>query len=289
VHHLYPWATPGATNDSALQHQRTYLNIPFFVFRAVIYFAVWNVLAYYLERWSAEQDHGGSEILSRRFQLLSAPGLVAYAITMTFASIDWAMSLETPWYSTIYGMMFLAAQALSAFAFAIPVLAFLVRRKTLDGIVSAKHFHDLGNLMFTFVMLWAYFSFSQFLIIWAGDLRQEIPWYLRRTQNGWQWIAILLIAMHFFLPFFLLLSRRVKRNLMWLSSVALAVVFMNLVNMYWMIAPSYSRSQFTIHWSVLVAVAGIGGVWLSLFAGELKRRPPIPLQDPNIYPYPEPQ
>lgn len=287
VQRLYPWARSGASSDSILQHQHVYLNIPFFAIRAVIYFAVWNVLAYYLERWSADEDRNGSSAVDRRFQLLSGPGLVAYALTMTFASIDWAMSLDAHWYSTIYGMMFLTGQALSAFAFAIPVLAFFVRRRTLDGIVSPNHFHDLGNLMLTFVMLWAYLSFSQFLIIWAGDLHEEIPWYLRRTQHGWQWFAMILIVLHFVLPFALLLSRRIKRNMTSLTWIAIAVVIMTYVDLYWLIAPSFFSSQVAIHWSVIAATAGIGGVWISIFAGELKRRSPIPLEDPNNAPYPE--
>jgi hypothetical protein len=287
VRHLYPWSMPGALQDSVLQHQRAYLNIPFFVVRAILYFAVWNALAYWLERWSAEQDQTGNPGLLRRFQLLSAPGLVAYGITMTFASIDWAMSLDAYWYSTIYGMIFLAAQALSAFAFVIPVLAFFVQRKTLNGIVSANHFHDLGNLMLTFVMLWAYFSFSQFLIIWAGDLNEEIPWYLRRTQHGWQWIAIGLIAIHFFIPFLLLLSRRIKRNPISLSWIAIGVMGVTFADLYWLIAPSFSSARIRFHWSVVAAVLGIGGIWMSIFFGELKRRAPIPLQDPNLSPYPE--
>jgi hypothetical protein len=289
VHQLYPWAKAGASNDSILEHQRKYLNMPFFAARSIVYFAVWNVLAYFLERWSAEQDRSGSPWVSRRFQLLSGPGLVAYGITMTFASIDWVMSLDAHWYSTIYGMMFLAGQALSAFAIAIPVLAFFVQRRTLDGIVSPNHFHDLGNLMLTFVMLWSYFSFSQFLIIWAGDLREEIPWYLRRTQHGWQWFAVALIVIHFLLPFVLLLSRQIKRNMVLLSWIAIAVIIMTFADLYWLVAPSFSASRVTIHWSILAAAAGIGGVWISIFAGELTKRAPIPLQDPNICPYPEPQ
>jgi hypothetical protein len=287
IRQLYPWTMPGAVNDSTLQHQRAYLNIPFFVVRALFYFAVWNVLAYFLERWSEEQDRTGSPELMRRFQLLSGPGLLAYGITMTFASIDWAMSLDAHWYSTIYGMIFLVAQALSAFAFVIPVLALFVRRKLLVGIVSANHFHDLGNLMLTFVMLWAYFSFSQFLIIWAGDLSDEIPWYLRRTQQGWQWIAIGLAAVHFFLPFLMLLSRRIKRSMTILSWIAIGVLTMTFVDLYWLIAPALSGIGVRFHWSMIVAAAGIGGIWLAIFADGLHRHAPIPLQDPNLSPYPE--
>ena len=287
IRRLYPWTMPGALTDSTLQHQHAYLNIPFFVVRAVLYFAVWNALAWFLEQWSAEQDQTGSPGLLRRFQLLSAPGLVAYGITMTFASIDWAMSLDARWYSSIYGMIFLAGQALSAFAFAIPVLAFVVRSRTPDGRVSANHFHDLGNLLLTFVMLWAYFSFSQFLIIWAGDLTDEIPWYLRRTQHGWQWIAFALAVIHFFIPFLLLLSRRVKRSMTMLSWIAIGVMAMTFVDLYWLIAPAFSEFGVRFHWSLIVAAAGIGGIWLSIFAGELNKRAPIPLQDPNLSPYPE--
>ena len=147
--------------------------------------------------------------------------------------------------------------------------------------------NDLGNLMLTFVMLWAYFSFSQFLIIWAGDLSDEIPWYLRRTQHGWQWIAIGLAGVHFFLPFLMLLSRRIKRSMTILSWIAIGVLTMTFVDLYWLIAPALSGIGVRFHWSMIVAAAGIGGIWLAIFADGLHRHAPIPLQDPNLSPYPE--
>jgi hypothetical protein len=288
IRNLYAWARPEqVAGDPVLQHQSIYLNVPFFVIRAFIYFAVWNLLAFYLNKWSSEQDRTGEAGLLRRFQLLSGPGLVAYGITVTFASVDWAMSLDTHWFSTIYGMMFMIAQILSAFAFVIPLLAIIGHRGA-NGIVTPHHFLDLGNLMLTFVMLWAYVAFSQFLIIWSGNLSDEIPWYLRRTQNGWGWIAITLIVFHFFLPFLLLLSRNAKRSKLVLSGIALCVMFMSLVDLFWLIVPAFLPGQAMIHWSDIAAVAGIGGIWVYLYARAVNASPLFPVQDPNFVPYGEP-
>jgi hypothetical protein len=284
---LYAWARPWeVAGDAILQHQHLYLNVPFFIVRTAIYFFVWNLLAFYLNKWSSEQDRTGDAQLMRRFQLLSGPGLVAYGLTVTFAAVDWAMSLDAHWFSTIYGMLFMTAQVLSAFAFAIPILAVVAHRNVVPGALTPDHFHDLGNLMLTFVMLWAYISFSQFLIIWAGNLTDEIPWYFRRTQNGWQWLAIALILFHFFVPFLLLLARSAKRNRLVLSGIALAVMFMSLVDMFWLIVPAFSPAHVTIHWPDVSAVIGIGGIWVSVYARALKSNPLFPLHDPNFVPYP---
>jgi hypothetical protein len=259
--------------------------VPFFIIRAAVYFLIWNLLAYFLNRWSLEQDRTGDNGLLRRFQLLSGPGLVLYGLTITFAAVDWAMSLDAHWFSTIYGMLFMTAQVLSAFAFVIPILAVIAHRQ--NGSVTADHFHDLGNLMLTFVMLWAYVSFSQFLIIWSGDLSDEIPWYFRRTQNGWQWLAVALILFHFFAPFLLLLARAAKRNKAVLSVVALAVMFMSLVDIFWLVVPAFYPASVSIHLSDIAAAIGIGGLWISVYARALKKIPLFPLKDPNFIPYPE--
>src|SRR4029079_13782446 len=186
-------------------------NTPFFLVRAAIYFAVWNALAYFLNSWSLRQDRTAEEKLARRMQMLSGGGLLAYGFTITFASFDWLMSLEPHWFSTIYGVLILGGQGLSALACLIVVLVWLSRRPPLDRIIVAAHFHDLGNLMLAFVMLWAYFSFSQYLITWAGNLPQEISWYLYRTETSWHFVGLGLVLFHFAVPFVLLLSRAIKR------------------------------------------------------------------------------
>src|SRR5947209_6435924 len=195
MHRLYGWTDSVlVARDEVLQHKHLYLNAPFFVLRAAIYFAVWNILTYFLNAWSLEQDETADPRLARRMQILSAGGLVAYGLTITFASFDWLMSLEPHWFSTIYGVLILGGQGLSAMAFLIVALVWLSRRKPLDAIIVPAHFHDLGNLMLAFVMLWAYFSFSQYLIIWSGNLPEEIAWYLHRLRGGWQAIGLALVV-----------------------------------------------------------------------------------------------
>jgi hypothetical protein len=288
IRSLYAWARPAeVAANPILQHQSLYLNFPFFTIRAAIYFSAWILMASYLNRWSLEQDRTGKPELLSRFQRLSGAGLVVYGITVTFASIDWAMSLDTGWFSTAYGVLFMIVQILSAFAFVIPFLAWIVRHNALDDVVTPNHFHDLGNLLLTFVMLWAYISFSQFLIIWAGNSRDEIPWYLRRIHNGWEWVAIMLLAFHFFAPFLLLLSRHAKRSMTVLSAISIAVIVMSFVDVFWLVMPAFIPSHVSIHWTDIAALIGLGGVWISMFTHGLATRPFLPLQDPQFVPYVE--
>ena len=191
LHSLYPWADAAhVADDPILQWKQPYLNVPFFLARAAVYFAAWNVIAYLLNKWSVEQDETGDPTIPRKMQVLSAGGLLAYGLTITFASFDWLMSLEPHWFSTIYGVLVMGGQALSAMAFAIVVLAWLVRRAPFNELITANHFHDLGNLMMGFTMLWTYFGFSQYLIIWAANIPEETEWYLHRTGHGWQYMAL---------------------------------------------------------------------------------------------------
>src|SRR5262249_16356797 len=204
--HLYPWARPEeVAKDHLLQAKEAYLNVPFFLPPAVVCLAVWLAVAYFLNRWSLEQDRAGSPALTRKLQLLSAGGLVAYGLTMTFASIDWVMSLEPRWFSTMYGVLYIAGQALNALAFVTAALVLLSREPPFAGYVRSSHFHDLGKLLLAFVMFWSYVAFAQYLIIWAGNLPEEIPWYLRRLAGGWGWVGAALVLLHFALPFLLLL------------------------------------------------------------------------------------
>src|SRR5260370_21350700 len=205
--------------------------------RAAIYFLVWNGLSYFLNAWSLEQDRNPDPRIARRMQKLSAAGLLGYGLTITFASFDWLMSLEPHWYSTIYGVLILGGQGLSALAFLIIMLAWLSARPPLDRIVVPAHFHDLGNLMLAFVMLWAYFSFSQYLIIWSGNLPEEIAWYLHRLHTGWRVIGAGLMIFHFAVPFVVLLSRTVKKHGRTLAVVAPRIPVVQLVAPFLLIAP----------------------------------------------------
>ena len=282
--HLYVWARPEVVQgDAVLQHKQPYLNVPFFLARAAIYFAVWNAVAFLLNRWSREQDDDGATATLdgvRRFRVLSAPGLVAYGLTVTFASVDWVMSLDPHWYSTIFGVIVMGGQALSALAFAVAVLFLLREHEPLRGVVQPAHLHDLGKLLLAFVMLWAYFSFSQFLIVWSGNLPEEIPWYLERLHGGWGWVSAFILLAHFVLPFLLLLSRDLKRHAGTLAAIALALIVMRFVDLFWMIAPSLPPAPLWQRWMDVAVPVGLGGVWLAVFARQLAARPVLPVKDP---------
>jgi hypothetical protein len=278
-HWLWPVAEPG---DATLVHKSLYLNIPFFVLRAVVYFAAWTIGVYFLNRLSREQDRTADPRLGRRFRAVSGPGLVVYGLTMTFASIDWVMSLQAHWFSTIFGVLFIVGQVLAAFAFAIGLLIPLAPLPPLNRALRPETLRDLGSLMLAFVMLWAYMAFSQFLLIWSGNLVEEIPWYLRRLHNGWQWVGVALIVLQFAVPFFLLLSTDIKRNPRRLSVVAGLVLAMRFVDLFWMIEPATPTGGFRIHWLDAVALVGVGGIWLAAFAWQLKQLPLLPIGDPYL-------
>ncbi len=280
---LYEWADPAAVaRDPILQHKSLYLNLPFFLGRAALYFAAWFAFAYFLNRWSLEQDRTGERPIARRMQILSSAGLVVYGLTATFASIDWAMSLEPHWFSTMYGLLFIAGQGLSAFAFIVVVLVLLSEREPLDRYVTPRHFHDLGKLMLAFVMFWAYVSFSQYLIIWAGNLPEEIPWYLRRLQGGWGLVGLAILVFHFVLPFLMLLPASANRNPRVLAAVAGLVVFMRLVDVFWLTKPAFAGAHLRLHWMDLAAPLGVGGLWLAAFLWQLGKRPLLPVNDPEF-------
>ncbi len=236
---LYVWARPGQT-DPLIVSKHLYLNPQFFTARMIVYFLIWFLLAYQMNKWSRIEDEVGGDIsLWSRMEGLSGIGLVMYGFTVTFASIDWVMSLEPRWYSTIYGMIFMTGQALAAFAFAITILIWLSGREPLSSVVRPSHLQDLGSFLLAFVMLWTYMEFSQYLIIWGGNLSGEIPWYIRRMQGAWGRIGVLLVVLNFALPFFLLLFRHVKRRTRSLLIVAALVLLMRLVDMYWMVLPAF--------------------------------------------------
>ena len=282
LHQVYRWSQPGEMPGGPIN--RTYLNPIFFFARMVFYFVSWLAMGYFLVKWSREQDQTADPALLNRFQSLSGGGLVLYGLTITFASIDWLMSLEPHWASTIYGMLYMTEQALAAFAFAIAVLMLLADREPFSDFVTPSHFHDLGTLMFAFVMLWAYVCFSQFLIIWSGNLLDEIPWYLRRLTGGWRWVALAIVIFHFGLPFLLLLQRSIKRNARMVAWVALLILGMRLVNLYWMVLPAPTRTQDIgrFSWMDLAAPIGLGGIWITLFIRQLKLQPLLPLHDPRL-------
>jgi hypothetical protein len=233
--------------------------------------------------------------VNMRIQRVSGAGLVLYALTVTFAGIDWIMSLNPHWYSTLFGFLMMGGQGLAALAFTIVVSTFLVKRAPMSSLLAPHHFHDLGKLMFAFVMLWAYFNFSQFLLTYAANLIEEIPYMVTRTSHGWQYLALFLIVFHFAVPWLLLLSRRLKRTPQRLVVVALWILFVRYADFFMMVSPEFTssgenlhmlagehESHFFIHWLDLAAPLGIGGVWLWMFFTELRKRPLLAVGDPYL-------
>lgn len=279
---LYEWARPEVVaHDHVLQEKAPYLNTTGFAVRGLVYFAIWGVMAVLLNRLSNRQDKTENEGPTRWMKRIAGPGLALYVLTVTFSSVDWAMSLEPHWYSTIYGALFLVGHGLSTFALMIAVAFWLSRFEGMQAVATKSRFQDLGNLLLAFVMLWAYMSFSQYLIIWSGNTHEEIPWYIRRTTGGWGWIAVALILFHFFLPFGFLLFRDVKRGGRLLLVTALLVVFMHLVDIVWLVLPAVPNANRFLEFPILAAAfVGIGGVSTWVFARGLMNRPLVPLHDP---------
>lgn len=280
---LYPWARPEVVQaNEHLQHKTGYLNVPFFVVRSAVYFAVWIVLATVLRRSSLKQDETGDATLLQQRMNIGAPGLVLFVLTVTFAMIDWVMSLEPLWQSSIYGAWFIVGQGLSAFAFSTTVLLIVARHKPFADVVNPKLTRDLGNLTFAFVILWAYTSVSQFLIMWSANLPEEIVYYLKRNQGGWQYISATLILLQFFLPFLLLLSSRVKRYSGLLLKVMVFILVMRVVDLFWIVQPAFGLKSPRVHWLDVTLLAGIGGLWLWWFARQVCAAPLLPRHDPRL-------
>lgn len=283
LHELFPWSNHHVVEASHVLHKKeAYLNIPFFLARAAVFFIFWSGVAFLLTKWSRTQDQTGDATLTRKIRTLAGPALVFFVLTATLAGVDWMMSLEPEWYSTIYGMHFIVGAALSTLALCIIVVRVLSDHKPFSDILTTRHYHHLGNLLFAFTILWAYMSFSQYLIIWSGNQVDDNFWYIRRLGAGWQSIGTLLLVGHFFVPFFLLLSRKAKRVIHTLAIIAGWILIMRLVDLFWLIMPAFNEHQLTIHWLNIVAPIAIGGIWIGLFVWQLKGQPLLPLHDPRF-------
>lgn len=283
IDRLYGWAdAEQVAHDPILQGKSAYLNAPFFLGRAALYFALWIGAMWIQDRLSARRDRDPDRRLLHRQRTLAAPVAAIYVLSMTFAAIDWSMSLEPHWFSSIYGLVFVIGQGLTAFALSIVCASLLARRAPFARWISAEQFHDLGKLMFAFVLLWAYVSYSQFLLIWSGNLLEEIPWYLARSQGGWQWVALALIGLHFALPFLILLSRGVKRDPRKLVVIAGMLIGMRWLDVAWNVVPAFHPRSFSLHWMDFTTTLALGGLWLAAFTRQLERRPLVSLQDADL-------
>ncbi len=276
---LYFWARPGITDPKIIQITESYLNFNGILMRYILYFVIWIGMAYFLNRWSTEQDSvAGQSTL--RFRAMSSIGLVIYSLTISFAIIDWVMSLQARWISTIYGLIFVAGEALSAFCFCVVIESILSKRKPMSEYLTDTEVHDHGKLILAFVMVWTYFNFSQWLIIWAGNLPEEIPWYIRRLNGGWEYVGLFLVVFQFAVPFALLLSRQLKRKADTLVRIAAWILIMRMIDVYWHVEPVLHP---TIHvsWMHFTILAGIGGLWLAYFFRNLNARPLLVVNAPQ--------
>ena len=292
---LYEWVHPEhVTHETAkklIAHKAPYLNVPFFTGRVVLYFLIWIGLATLLRRFSKQQDDNADMGAVQRAQNWSGPGFIVYAMAVSFAAFDWIMSLDVEWFSTIFGMLTLAGQGVLTIAFLIIVCTMLQKHEPMSHVLQPKHFHDLGKLQLTLVMVWAYFSFSQLLIIWSGNLPEEIPWYLERFQGIWRYIGIALIILHFALPFVLLLSRDLKRDARRLKYVALLLILMRFVDLVWVMVPEFVNrhvegaahaSPTMLYVACALATIGLGGIWTGWFFMQMRRRAMVPYNDPQL-------
>ena len=280
---IYPWTNTTFMHETAaLQQKARFLNPSFFILRGVLYFAFWSLLAVLLNWLSLDQDRTARKRIRKRFQMISGPGLAFLIISITFAAIDWVMSLEPEWMSTIFGLIFVASWSLSALAFTIVVMSWLSKRAPMDRVAQPRHFHDWGNLLLALVMLWTYFAFSQYLLIWSGNLAEETSWYVARNHGGWGVIALAIVILQFAFPFLSLLSRAAKKSSEKLARLALLILIMRVIDVIWLIEPAFNREHFHLSWMDIVAPIGIGGLWIAAFAWRLQTRAMVPLNDPQL-------
>lgn len=279
---LYVWTSPTVrAHDFAVGHKAVYMNTPFFIGRTVLYVIIWAFSGYAILRMADRHERSGDAALFLKIKRRSAPALLVYVVTTSYAFIDWIMSLEPNWYSTIYGWMFTVGEVLLTFSFVVAVLYLLSRREPFASFLTRQHYHDLGNLMLAFTMLWAYMSFSQFLIIWAENLPDEIPWYVRRFSGGWGYIAWVIAIFHFCVPFFLLLMRFVKKQPARLRTLAVWIIIMRILDVYWIVEPAFRQRGLEVYWTDFAALIALGGIWLAYYIQNLKSRPLLVTNDPR--------
>ena len=283
MHSLYEWSHEGITEtDAIIRAKSLYLNVPFFYGRQAFYFIVWGTLGHLLTKYSAEHDRTGDPKLLDKLGVVSGAGLVIYFLTVTFAMVDWTMSINPHWFSTIWGMLYIGGQGLSAFAFGICVLVMLSQTAPLNRVLTSHHFHDLGKFLFAFLMLWAYLSFSQFLIIWSANIPEEIPHYLDRWENSYKYLSVFIIVGHFIVPYALLLSRDLKKNAGKLRFIATWILFARVADYYWHVAPELHKDGLSISLLDVALPLALGGIFISLFVSQLGGRSLLPINDPAL-------
>ncbi len=283
MHILYEWTHADVVAaDPILLNKAAYLNTIFFVIRTIVYFTVWSLLARSLYGTSLEQDAGNSPEIVAKLKRLSGLGMVLFAFTVSGAAFDWLMSLDPHWYSTIFAVNYFGSSFVSALAVTILILISLNRGGVLRGVITVEHYHDLGKLMFAFIIFWGYTAFSQYLLIWYGNIPEETVWYLNRWQGSWKTITLVIVYGHFVIPFLVMLFRAAKRNLLPLGAIAAWMLVVHWINMYWLVYPSLLKDGATFSWMDPVAVVAIGGVFVWYVWSKLAARPLVPVADPKL-------
>jgi hypothetical protein len=283
IRDIYPWAQPETVkHNDFLLHKQGYLNLPFFLLRTAIYFAIWIFWGFRVYKMADLQDETGDVTLRERMRRFSAPGLLIFTLSASFAYIDWILSADAQYYSTIYGAMILIGDVLQAFALIIIVLVLAAGKDRFGGRVNPKVLHDLGNMMFAFTIFWTYLTASQLIITWPANLPQEIEWYLVRVRGGWKALAVIVAFSMFAIPFLALLSQARKRNPIRLMRVAVWILCARAVDIFWIVAPTYRTHGFALYWTDFAAFLGVGGIWTYVYLGQLRRRPLLPLRDPRV-------
>jgi len=283
LHDLFHWSHADLVeHDALLQGKASYLNMTFFIIRMVLYFVIWIFLARYLYGISLKQDEQHSEQLFIKARRASAPGMILFALSITFFSFDWLMSLDAHWYSTIFGVYIFSGAFLGFLAFMTTIVLHLRRNNILNNTITAEHYHDLGKLMFAFTVFWGYMAFSQYLLIWYGNIPEETIWFLDRWGNTWQPVTLFIVFGNFVIPFFLLFPQWPKKNPVMLALLSLWILFVHWVDIYWIVMPSLHEQGIAVSWIDFAPLIGIGGLFVWFFWNKLTSKLLVPVKDPGL-------
>jgi len=283
MHDLFHWTHEEVVQaDKILAGKQSFLNANFFIIRGISYFVIWSLLSVYLYRKSIKQDQKHEAGFLKSVRAVSAPGMILFALTITLASVDWLMSLDPHWFSTIFGVYLFTGSFLAFLSLVAIIGRYLSGQGVLKGILTDEHYHDIGKLLFAFTIFWAYMAYSQYFLIWYADIPEETYWFLNRWVGTWKGFSMLLLFGHFVLPFLLLLPRWSKRNAVMLTIVALWILLMRWVDLYWLIFPTHSPDGVHLSWMDISTLAGIGGIFIWFVWNRITSQPLIPVNDPDL-------
>lgn len=283
MHHLYHWSHASAVaHNKVLQAKSGYLNPTFFYIRAAGYFIAWSLLGFRFYKKSLKQDSDRDDAHSAGLRRLSAPSIIIFGLTVTFASFDWLMSLDPHWYSTMFGVYFFSGSFVAIIAFLCIVGILLNHTGKLSSIITTEHYHDLGKLLFAFAVFWSYIAFSQYFLYWYANIPEETMWFKHRLHGNWRQLTFLLALGHFVVPFFFLMTRKTKRNLNTLLVAALWMLMVHFIDLYWLVMPTFLKSGYEFSLLDLFSFVGIGGLFVSIFSGRMIAKPLVPVGDPRL-------